>query len=872
MKLLRQFLNLFRRRKLEADMAEEMRAHLELQAERNCAAGMDTDEAHYAAQRQFGNVASLQEQARDGRGWVWLEQGLQDLAHAWGGLCRTPGFSLSVILILALGIGAAAAIFGLTEWALLRQSNFPRDVHVVCLRDKSGGLRPLLNDYMTRGFEPSAAISESAKGAGRGGNVAIDGQPVAGSWLGISPSLLTMLDVTPALGRRFLRGEDTEGADRVVIISDRFWRRHFQADENVLGREITLGRDVCTVVGVLGKDQVMPVGMTDDIYRPLAYRVNPRQPWDPALFLMVRLTAGVSPEQAGAALSAIELDVPVIGQMPTEKTLPIVLMSLPDFNRQFGKLGVSWALLAAVGLLYGIACLNTSNLMLVRMLGRRRELSIRLALGAGRWRIVRLLLAESFLLSTAGAAAGALVASWMFPLLLRILSDGLFDSGMAWRPFTGTEWLMLGFLTVATGLAVAAVPAVRVLRAQIADSLKDGGPALGESRGLGRLRSGLVILQTAFAVVLLMGAILMTRTFANLTSIDLGYDGTNRVKVMLGYPPTYPSDWESRLGRLHEIRAALERLPGVESAGFGNDFFLQGYFAETHMVEGAGGVPLKVMIRCFSRGFENVSGLRLISGRPLAQLRSSEVLVSESLARACWPGQDPVGQIMRPVGVAGGFGENWPGWQVVGVVADTRAGIHQAPGLVFYSDEAWNPINYNTYVVKLTAPYQRELDPMIRRALYAYDPQIAVAMIAPLDRLWEHEVGAEKLMDAVMKLLASSAAFLTAIGLFSVLAYAVDRRMHEFGVRLALGASRSDLVHLVVKRGLVLTMLGLVTGLAGTVPLTRFIQAMLHGTSPQDPVALVTVSGILFVVSALASILPAYRATKVDVTRLLREE
>lgn len=853
-------------------MAEEMRLHVEMQTERNRGTGMNAEDARYAALREFGNVASIQEQAREVRGWVWLEQLRQDLAHAWSGLVRTPGFSGAVILILAFGIGAAAAIFGVTEWALLRQSRYPDDVYLVGWRDKNGALNPQLNDYMTRGYASSAVIAESAKVAGRRGNVAIDGQPVANGWQGISPNVLSMLDVTPALGRRFLPGEDQEGADQVVIISDGFWRRNFQADENVLGRKIVLGRDVCSVVGVLKADQTAPVGMGDDIYRPLTYRVNPQRPWDPALFFMVRLPAGLTREQAGATLSGIELDAPVVGRPDEKRTLSVMLMSLPEFNRQFGRQGVSWTLLAAVGLLYAIACLNTSNMMLVRMLGRRRELSIRLALGAGRWRIVRLLLAESLILSGAGAAAGVLVANWMFPLLLRTLSDGILWPNTAWRTFNGTELVVLVILTLATGLAVAAIPAARVLRAQISASLKEGGPALGESRRLGRLRSGLVVLQTAFAVVLLVGATLMTRTFANLTHVDLGYDGTNRVKMQFGFPPTYPADWESRLAKLHEIRAALERIPGVESAGFCNDMMLQRYFAETHTVEGAGGVPVKAMVRCFSRGFEATSGLRLKRGRPLGRIRSNEILVSESLARACWPDRDPIGQLMHSVGPAPGFGDDWPGWLVVGVVADTRASIRQAPGLVFYSDEAWNPINYDTYVVKLTAPYQREMEAQFRRTMYAFDPQIAMAPVVPLDRLWEHQLGAEKLMDAVLKILAGSAAALTVIGLFSVLAYAVDRRKHEFGVRLALGASRTDLVHLVVRRGLVLTTFGLVLGLAGAVPLTRSIQALLYGTSSQDPAALATVSGILFAAGALACMLPAYRATRIDVTRLLRTE
>jgi len=864
--------SLFQKRRLDEQLSEEIRAHVEMATEANLAKGMTADEARYAALKEFGNLAKFREEARDARGWLWLEQLGQDLSHAWGGLVRTPGFSIPVILILALGIGAAAAIFGVTEWALLRQGNFPDDIHVVCVRDKTGALNPQLNDYMTRGFEGSAVIRESAKVAGRRGNVAIDGQPVANGWQGISSNALAMLHVTPALGRGFLPGEDVAGADRVVIISDEFWRRNFQADENVLGRKIVLGQEVCSIVGVLKADQAAPIGMADDIYRPLTYRVNPQQPWDPALFLMVRLPAGLGPEHAAATLSEIELDVPAIGRADAEKKLSVVLLNLPDFNRQFGRLGVSWTLLAAVGLLYAIACFNTSNMMLVRMLGRRRELSIRLALGAGRGRIIRLLLGESMILSTAGAAAGVLVANWMFPLLLRTLSEGIFWPNTAWRTFNGTELVMLILLTVMTGLAVVAVPAARVLRTQISDSLKDGGPALGESRGLGRLRGALVVLQTAFAVVLLIGATLMTQTFANLTRVDLGYDGTNRVKVQLGYPPNYPSNWEPRLVKLHDIQAALERIPGVEAAGFCNDMLLQRYFVGTHTVEGAGGVPVKVMVRCFSRGFEHVSGLRLIRGRPLGQIRANEILVSESLARTCWPDQDPIGQLMHSVGPAPGFGDDWPGWLVVGVVADTRASIRQPPGLVFYSDEAWNPINYNTYVVKLAAPYRREVEALIRRTLYAFDPQIVVGPVVPLDRLWEHQLGAEKLMDGVLKILAGSAAALTIVGLFSALAYTVDRRKREFGVRLALGASRADLVQLVVGRGLLLTTAGLTLGLAGAIPLTRFIQALLYGTSSQDPVALATVTGILFAAATLACVLPAYRATQVDVNRLLRTE
>jgi predicted permease len=863
--------SLFVKKKLDAQLTEEVRTHVAMATEANVAKGMAPEEARYAALREFGNVAGVQERTRDEHGWVWLEQLWQDWSHAWRGLVRSPGFSITVVLILALGIGASAAIFTLTEQALLRQGHYPDDIFQVCSRAAAGPISPQMNDYMIRGYESSSAIAEAAKSAFMAGNVAIDGQPVATGWHGISANLLPMLEITPAIGRGFLPDECQSGSDSVVIISHAFWRRHFQGAPDVLGRKINLGPDICSVVGVLKEDQAFPVGLADNLYRPLVYQVDPQRPWVPYLFLMVRLQPRLAVNQAAAMLDGIQLDIPSNYRAFTQKQT-IVLMSLADFNRRFGGAGVSWVLMAAVGFLYGIACLNTSNMMLVRMLGRRRELSIRLALGAGRRRIVRLVAAEGLILSLAGAGAGVLVANWMFPLLLFALSNNLSGGNSSWRPIDGAELTFLAILTVVTCLAVAIIPAVRILRAQISSSLKEGGAAFGESRGLGRLRSGLVVVQTAFAVVLLVGAGLMTQTFTNLTHLDLGYDGTQRVKVQLGYPTNYPTDWEGRLVKLHEIQAVLERLPGVKSAGFCNDMLLQQYFVGTHTVEGAGGSPLKVMIRCISRGFEQTGGLRLKRGRKLERVHSNEVLVSESLARACWPDKEPLGQLLRPVGGAPGFGPDWPGWLAVGVVADTRVSVRQSPGLVFYSDEAWNPVNYDTFVIRLNVPDQREIDAQVRRSLYAFDPQIVVNRVVPLDRLWEYQVGTEKVVAAALKMLAGTAGALTMIGLFSVLAYAVDRRMHEFGVRLALGASRPALVRLVVRRGLVLVVAGLVLGLAGAAALGRFIQGMLYNTSPQDPVVLAAVSGILLGVAAIACILPSYRATKVDLTRLLRSE
>ncbi|HWA85239.1 MAG TPA: ABC transporter permease [Opitutus sp.] len=875
MKLSSRFRALFRRAAAEAELRREIDLHLELEARRHEHAGLSPTEARAAALREFGGVEQAREACRDAWGVRWLDGLRHDFRQAARGLLRARGFSTVIVLTLALGIGAAAAIFSISKWTLFLQPDYPDDVYMVCSVTQSGASNPLLNDYMTRGYETARAVEEVAKSARMSGNVAVDGQPIATGWTELTSNLLPMLGIAPALGRGFLPGEDREGANFVVIISDEIWHHDFSADPNVLGRNITLGSDTCTVVGVLEPDQQFPPYLGDEIFRPLAYHVDPLRPWLPQLCMMVKLRSGYSPVQAAATLSGIKLDPPT--DTFDDNKSSVVLVPLPIFASLFSRNDVFWVLLAAVGLLYAIACLNASNLMLVRMFGQRRELSIRLALGAGRWRVVRLLAAESLILTFLGAAGGVLVANWLYPVLLRVLGSGLFGRAsawwnLAWGQLDWRELVILGVLALATSLVIALVPAIRVLRSQLSVSLKDGGAALGESRALSFLRSSLVVLQAAFAVVLLAGAMLMIRTSENYQRIDLGYDGTNRLKLGLEFPPTYSEQWEARLVKLHEIQSELERVPGVQSAGFGDDVMLPGYFAHTHTVQGANGITVKTMIRCFSRGFEGFSGMRLIRGRPLHLVRGNEILVSESLARACWPGQDPIGQVLHPVGGAPGFGPDWPGWLVVGVVADMRLQVRGAPGMLFYSDEGWAPHNYKTFILKLTGSYDLALGGLIRRTLYAFDPQLVVTYLLPLDELRDSRLRVERMTDGVLRVLAGTALLLTVVGLISVLAYTVNARLSEFGVRVALGATSADLVRLVLGRGMLLATIGLILGLLAAFGLTRFVRALLYQTSAQDPVVLVSVCGLLLLASAIACAIPSHRATKVDVTKLLRTE
>lgn len=796
---------------------------------------------------------------------------LSDFRFAFRTLARNRGFTLVTVLTLALGIGSAASIFSVTDWILFRMTDFPSNVYLVSGKGSQTAFMPIRFDYMVKSYaEQTSVMSAYAKAAFMSGNVVIGGQPVGTGWCGVSANFFPMLGITPALGRGFLPAEEVEGADQVVVVSHQFWQRHLGGSADALGRKITVGSSVCTVVGVLREAQILPIYFYSDVYRPLTYRVDPAQPWIPSIFLLGQLRPGVAREQAEKVLADVKPAVPApIRQFVTDDRAG--LSSLGEINHIM-RPEVYWMLLGAVAFLYAIACLNASNLMLVRMLGQRRELSIRLALGGGRWRIIRLLATESATLAVLASLTGLLVANWFFPLLLS--AAGGTGQAPDWTSWT-LGWRVvgvMGLLTVTTSLLIVVIPAVRILHTDISSGLKDGGAALGESRRLARLRGSFVVLQAAFAVILLSGAGLMIGTFHQLQHVDLGFNPAGKAKVQIAFPADYPSGNVQRLTRLREIEAELKRIPGVRAVGFGQDLLLPGYYYSTHTVAGTEARPIKFALATFAIGYQEASGLPLKAGRWLDKSNGNEVMVNEAFARACWPGQNPVGRLVQPVGGNGSASTDWKGWLVVGVVGDVRASMREAPNLYVYGSEAWAPANMGTFIVQLTRDYDEIFGSAIRRNLYAFDPRIVVAQILPLSQVRDIQLWSERLADSVLKVLAGIALLLTVVGVFSVLAYTVDRRMGEFGVRMALGASRRDLMDLVMRRGLLLTLAGIAIGVGGTLALTRFLQSLLFETSANDPWVLAAVAVLLLLTSVLACVLPARRATRVDVSKLLRSE
>jgi predicted permease len=796
-----------------------------------------------------------------------------DIRFAFRSLARNRVFTLVTVLTLALGIGSAASIFSVTDWILFRANRFPDDVYAIGGQSEQNPFTPFRLDSMVRAYqEHKGAIAEFAKATRQQGNIVVEGLPVGTMWMGITSNLMPMLGLTPRQGRNFLPGEDAEGANNVVIVSHWFWKSKLGGANNVLGRKLLVGDAVCTVVGVLGQEQRLPNFFNAGLYRPLVYRTDPKNPWYPWLFLLGKLELGVTREQAEAALRTVKVDGPANLREFLDRQ-KVALAGLVKLDGDFHK-EIYWVILGAVGFLYAIACLNASNFMLVRMLGQRRELCVRLALGGGRGRIVRLLAIESVTLAVFASFAGLFVANWFFPMLLS--ATGSPGAPQDWTSWT-LGWRVIGvmsILTVVTSLAIVILPAIRVFRTDIAAGLKDGGAALGESPTLARLRGTLVVLQAAFAVVLLAGAGLMIRTFANFQKVDFGFDPVNLAKIYIDFPQDYTQEWEPNLLKRRELQSVLMRIPGVIGVGFGNDLLLQGYHNYQYPFHDPSGRTFQADVNTFNTGFQEVAGLKLRRGRWLTESRGDPILVNESFARLMFPGKDPIGQYVKAVGSENDTTKpkGWEGWQIAGVVADIRMSMREAPGYAIYGPEGWNPAGMNTLVVKLGVPYTPAVSSQLQRQLYAFDSRMMVHWVAAVSESRDNQLWEERMANSVLKVLAGTALLLTVVGMFSVLAYTVDRRMGEFGVRMALGATRRDLVQLVLKRGVLLAVLGTTAGVAAALYLTKFLKTMLYEVPANDPWVLAVVGMLLVATSVLACALPARRATKVDITKLLRSE
>jgi putative ABC transport system permease protein len=871
---------LFRKEELNEQLSDELRFHLEKQIEQNLAAGMSEEDARYAALRKFGGVEQVKEECRDAWGVRFIETLLKDIRYALRMLARNPGFAAVAVLTLALGIGANTAIFSIVNAVFLRPLPFPQADRIYVIDrvgNQVGGSTisfPIFLAWQKRHerfFDHLALLcwygDATLSGAGESERV-----PVTGA----SSDLFSVLGVHPEIGRDFLPGDRRYD---VVILSDGLWRSRFGADRNVLGKSITIDGEPHTIVGVLPRDFQLPIpGMRDaELWLPVQVPLTSDNAANGALLCVGLLKRDVTPAQAEAALTAPLSDLRREFPKMFSSSERAHLLPLRTFLAH--RAGPApWLLFGAVGLVLFIACANVANLTLARSTRRRREIAIRAAMGAGRSRVVRQLLTESVLLALLGGTLGVMVCYASFNLILALVPVSLPHVGafqMDW-----TVLLFALFLSVFTGVVFGFAPALTVSRADLGGALGESNPRVG-SGGRGRLRSVLAASEVGISLVLLIGAALALESFGLLMRVRPGFDPKNLLTFNISVRPKDKGGIETRLTFYNRAMARLRSMPDVEQLALIDALPLQSGRDVLFTIEGGSGqtppeAVLDADLRAVSPEFFPTMRIPFLRGRGFSASDNvgaqPVVIINQTMARMFWPDQDPIGRrlwIGKPMG---------PEWtepsprEIVGVVGDIHGeSLASAPDPTMYLPYAQRPI-VEAYFVIRTRQSPSPAVPRIRQAMSEVDPDLPLAEVKTMDDVLANSVTDWRFRTILLALFGGLALFIAAIGIYGVISYSVAQRTQEFGVRMALGAQRTDVLKMVVGQGLKLTLTGVGAGIVGALVLTRFMSSLLYGVKATDPVTFIAVSLVLTVVALLAVFLPARRATKVDPMVALRYE
>ncbi|MBF5045668.1 ABC transporter permease [Aggregicoccus sp. 17bor-14] len=805
---------------------------------------------------------------------------LQDLRYAVRLMRQSPGFTLAAVLALALGIGANSAVFSVVNGVLLRPLPYPRaqeltTVHTTFAAQGLEGLALSVPEYedvrtQTRGFASWGALAQADETlAGADGPERLQVGLVTASWL-------PTLGVGTVLGRGFTPEEETPGRDKVVVLGHALWRTRFGADPGIVGRSVTLEGEPYTVVGVLAEGVAQPAGT--QLYQPLALGPDARaESLRGTRYLQVlgRRAQGVSEAAAHAEVARVagELARAHPEAYPASKAWRLDVSSLGE-ETVGGVRGTLWLLLGAVGFVLLIACTNVASLLLARAAARGRELSVRAALGAARSRLARQLLTESLLLSLLGGALGLLLALWGTEALVAWVGDGLPRASEV-RPDAAVLLFTLA-VSVGTGLLFGLAPALSGSRADLHAAMREGSRGTGGTRAV-RLRSLFVVSQVALALVLLVGAGLLVRSFVRLQAVDPGFrpEGVLSARVSLpdGAYPDAAARARFHTAWLEQVRA----LPGVEAAGLTTLLPLRGRADRGLDVEGveppAGAVRPAVEYRAVSPGYLETLGVALRRGRALADTDGAQgapvLLLNEAAVKVLFPGgEDPLGRRIR----LRSRKAPQPWTTVVGVVGDVREWGLDVPArpTAYFSALQAGPSAVSLVVRTRAAP--TALLGSLRTELARLDSGLPLFEVAPLSEVVEASVGQRSLTLALMLGFALVALGLAGLGLYGVIAFGVAQRSREVGIRLALGARPAQVLRLVVGQGLRLALAGVALGLVLALALGRLLGGLLYGVQPADPLTLLAVPLLLTGVALLASWVPARRATRVDPASTLRAE
>jgi putative ABC transport system permease protein len=801
-----------------------------------------------------------------------------DVRFALRSLRKSPAFTAVAILTIALGLGANTAIFSFLDGVLLKPLSYPEPERLVQLWEKPpGGTRNGISALNFQDWQ-AQATSFTAMAAQTGKTVTISdrGEPRQLRLSVVSAPYFDILGVRPALGRAFVAGEDQPGSDHVVVLTQRVFRSEFGADPAIVGRQLILDGEPHTVVGVLPAgefdrrfaDALVPLAFPRDAVRNFHY-----------LSAIARLKPGVSLEQAQSEMSRIAAGI-------AER--------YPDIKKDWGATVDRWVdrivgpqlrlslivLMAAVGAVLLIACANLANLLLARATLRSREISVRAALGASRWRLVRQLLIESLILSTLGGVAAVLVGI----LLFRGILSQLQPFSLPPQAQVGVDFRVAAFLallTVLTALLFGLVPALQASRRDASLALKEGGRGGSASRRKAWLRNTLIVSQVAIAFLLVCGAGLLVRSFARLTSVDAGFETTNVVTMGFLLQMERDTDGDRLTGYVDQVIEAVRAVPGVREAAMTSALPLQGWgFGMPFRVSGRNVEPSKrpaCFFKIVTPGYFGALGMKLRKGRGLSETDTKGslpvVVVNEAFASRQFAAQDPIGQHVLIEQIITGKRQLGPevAWQIVGVVADEKVNSLDNTSAGVYVSYAQSPIVGVSLLVK-GASSASALVGTVQRAIWALNKNQALPNPTLLEQIKSDSLGQTRLRTLLLAAFALLALLMAAVGVYGVLSYVTAQRTTELGVRAALGASASDLVRLVVRGGTTPVLLGLVIGGYGAIGLTRWLQTLLFEVDPTDPATMAVAGAVLLLVAWAACYVPARRASRVDPMRALRIE
>jgi predicted permease len=876
--------SLIRRNRVERELDKELRFHLEQQIEENRQRGATGTEAHYAALRRLGHLAQIQEECRDMRRTNYIENLLQDLRYASRTLVNNPAFTAVMVLTLALSIGANSAIFSVIDGVLLKPLPYhqPDRLFRIFVSNASFPkfrVNPFdFVDYRARNksFEALAGFTRA--------DVQLSGvdQSERLASLRITAGFFHLLGLRPALGREFEIKDELPDNARQVILSNRLWQRRFHSSPNILGQKITLDAQPFTVVGVMppgvehvGNDhQVLAQGETVDAWRPFTFAGNPGNRGSHYVDALGRLKGGVTAGQATAEMNALAAQ---LGRENPNFDNGWRVRLIPLFQEVIGKSQrLLLVLMGAVGFVLLIACANAANLLLARATARTREIAVRAALGAGRLRLIRQMLTESILISLVGAAFGAVIAIGGVRALVALLPQ---DFPRAHTIHVDATVFAFTFaISLVTGILFGLAPALQTSRADLTQALRESGRSTtGSGRQL-HLRSLLVVAEVSLAFVLLIGAGLMLRSFINLLHTDPGFRPEHVLTASISLPGTQYKNDADIAGFYGRLIKDLAALPGVRYAGAGSDLPWTGYNENLSFnVEGRKSANDSVHARFhgatpdyfLSIGIPLVKG-RFFSDRDDAKVRQARqvIIINQSLARRYWPNEDAVGKRItfsdEPkdgdwITVAG----------IVGDVKDTPSSESAEPALWFPILQ--QPFSEMSIVIRANSDPELLVN-ALRERVAQLDPRLAVAQIRQMDRIADAGVATPRFALFLVALFAFLALSLAVIGTYGVMSYSVGQRIHEFGVRMALGAKPSDVVGLVVRQGLRLALAGVALGIVSALALGRVLNSLLYGISAGDPLTFTAVSFVAIAMAWLACYVPARRATGVDPMIALRSE